>query len=163
MKKRLAAAFLVGVLVGGAAVNAALGRQVDSITLMNNSLKEEIANCRDELQQLRKSLASSRVQKITALEVQVTIASGRDIPELDRTKGSLTVEKTVREWLQPLLGQEIDRLEYQLVPQVVDGRQVSIDGRNYVLRVNLVVVAAKTKIYVTAVPVKGSKPIIPLQ
>jgi hypothetical protein len=142
-------------LVGGAVVNVLLGRQVDRITLLNNSLKDALASREDEVKQLQQSLATHRIEKITGVEVYVSIAGGKDIPELDQTKGRLTMEGMVREWLQPLLGQEIDRLDHQLVSQVVDGRQVNVDGRGYVLRVKLVVVAAKTKIYVSAYPLKN--------
>ena len=107
----------MGRLVGGAVVNVFLGRQVDWITLLNNSLKDELASREDELKQLQKSLATSRVQKITAVDVYVTISNGKDIPELDQTKARLTMETMVRDWLQPLLGQEIDRLDHQLVSQ----------------------------------------------
>jgi len=99
-------------------VNVLLGRQVDRLTLENDSLQDTLVSREDEL---------------------------------DQTRGRLIMEATVRDWLQPLLGREVDRLAHQLVPRVVDGRQVSIDGRVYVLRADLVVVAPKTGIYVTAV------------
>ncbi|HUW64575.1 MAG TPA: hypothetical protein VMW83_07740 [Spirochaetia bacterium] len=101
---RLLAAFLVGILVGGAMVNVLLGQQVDRITLVNDSLKDELASKKNELEQLQKNLATSRLQKIMAVEAYVTIANGKDIPELDKTKGRLMMENTVRDWLQPLLG-----------------------------------------------------------
>lgn len=62
----------------------------------------------------------------------------------------------MRDWLHPLLGQEVSRLDYLLIPRVVDRRQVDVDGRKYVLKVNLVVVAERTMIYLDAVPQKSA-------
>ncbi|HHW44034.1 hypothetical protein GFC01_00730 [Desulfofundulus thermobenzoicus] len=153
--KRLLAALLVGMLMGGALVNVLLGEQVDRLTLVNQGLQDKLASTEKELEKVKENLASRQVRTITAIEVHVTLP-GKDIPELDQAKARLVVENRVREWLRPLLGQEVSRLDHLLIPRVVDRRQVDVDGRRYVLKVNLVVVAEKTILYLDAVPQKNN-------
>jgi hypothetical protein len=156
MKARLLAAVLIGMLSGGALVNALLGQQVDRLTLVNNELKEKLTATEKELQQVKENLAGRRPQTITALEVSVTLVQEKEIPGLDQARARLVIENRVREWLHPLLGQEVSRLDHLLIPRVVDRRQVDVDGRKYVLEVKLVVVAERTIIYLEALPQKNA-------
>lgn len=154
--KRLLAALVVGMLIGGALVNVLLGEHVDRLTLVNEALQDKLASTEKELEQLKENLATRQEKTITAVEVHVTLVHGKDVPELDQAKARLVVENKVRDWLHPLLGQEVSRLDYLLIPRVVDRRQVDVDGRKYVLKVNLVVVAERTMIYLDAVPQKSA-------
>ncbi|OAT82254.1 hypothetical protein [Desulfotomaculum copahuensis] len=156
MKLRLLAALLVGMLAGGALINVLLGEQVDRLTLESSALLDKLASTEKELQQVKASLANRQMRSITAVEVHVTLTAGKEIPELDQAKARLVVENKVRDWLHPLLGQEVDRLDHLLIPRVVDRRIINVDGRRYALKVILVVVAERTVIYLEAVPQKTS-------
>lgn len=156
MRLRLLAVLLVGMLAGGALVNVLLGEQVDRLTLLNSALEDKLAGTERELQQVKANLATRQVQAIAAVEVHVTLTAGKEIPELDQAKARLVVENKVRDWLHPLLGQEVGRLDHLLIPRVVDRRVINVDGRRYALKVILVVVAERTLVYLEAVPQKTS-------
>jgi len=150
--KRLAAVFLIGALAGGAGVNSLVGEQVDRLSLANGSLHEQLAATEKELQQVKESLKSHQKVVVSALDVHVSFAPGKPATGFDQKKVQLFVENKVREWLQPLLGQEIGTLNYLLIPQVIDLRQVELDGIKYTLKVKLMVVSQRTAVYLEAAP-----------
>ncbi|MEW6423716.1 MAG: hypothetical protein AB1523_03070 [Bacillota bacterium] len=150
--KQLAATFLIGLLVGGAGVNSLVGKQVDHLSLVNGTLREELAVKEKELEQVKENLKSRQKQVISALDVHVSLAAGKQASGYDQKKVQLFVENKVREWLQPVLGQEISALNHLLIPRVIDLRQVELDGVKYTLKVKLVVVGQRTIIYLEAAP-----------
>ncbi|MCL6448903.1 MAG: hypothetical protein K6U04_12265 [Armatimonadetes bacterium] len=150
--KQVAAAFLIGLLAGGAGVNSLVGKQVDRLSLANSSLHEQLAATEKELQQVKESLKSRQTQVVSSLDVHVSFAPGKPATGYDQKKVQLFVENKVREWLQPLLGQEIGTLNYLLIPQIIDLRQVELDGIKYTLKVKLVVVSQRTAVYLEVAP-----------
>lgn len=82
--KRLLAALVVGMLIGGALVNVLLGEHVDRLTLVNEALQDKLASTEKELEQLKENLATRQEKTITAVEVHVTLVHGKDVPELDQ-------------------------------------------------------------------------------
>lgn len=154
--KRLAAVFLIGVLAGGAVISALMGKQIDSLALANISLREQLSATERELQQVKENLKTHRTQVINTLKVQVLLpANQEESSKYLQGKIQLSVENKVQEWLQPVLGQDFTTLNHLLIPQVIDKRQVEVDGRTYVLKVKLVVVGCQTVIYLEAVPEKN--------
>lgn len=150
--KQLVALFLIGALTGGAGVNSLIGGQLDRLSLTNTSLQEQLAATEKELQQIKESLKSRQTQVIGAVEVHVSLAVNRQTSEYDQKKVQLFVENKVRDWLQPILGQEISTMNHLLIPRVIDLRQVELDGIKYTLKVKLVVVSQRTIIYLEAAP-----------
>jgi len=150
--KQLAAIFLIGVLAGGAGVNSLVGKQVDRLSLANGALHEQLAATEKELHQVKESLKSRQTLVVNGLDVYVSFAPGKPASGYDQKKVQLFVENKVREWLQPLLGQEIGALNYLLIPQVIDLRQVELDGIKYTLKVKLVVVSQRTAVYLEVAP-----------
>ncbi len=150
-----AAIFFIGALLGGAGVNALLGGQVDRLYLANVSLQERLAATEKELEQVKEGLKKRQAQVISALEVHVLPSPDKETTEYDQAKVQLYVENKVREWLQPVLGQDFNTINHLLIPKVIDNREVEVDGRKYILKVNLVVVGERTIIYLAAVPGKN--------
>jgi len=156
--KQLAAVFLIGALTGGAGINALIGEQIDRLSLVNVSLREQLSTTERELQQVEENLKTRQTQVIGILKVHVLLPANREeASKYLQEKVQLSVENKVREWLQPVLGQDFTTMNHLLIPQVIDKRQVEIDKRTYTLKVKLVVVSYQTVIYLEAVPEKTVK------
>lgn len=152
---KLAAFFLLGLIIGSAAINALISGQIDRLNLANEALREELHTLHWELQEAKKNLDSRKKQVVGGIEVNVLL-SNKEITEYEEINVQLVVEKKVKEWLEPLLGQDVSKLDYLLIPRVVDNREVAINGSNFCLQVNLVVVGQRIVIFVKAIPQKKS-------
>lgn len=152
MKKqfvRLMALFFLGMAAGGVFVTVNLGGQVDEITHKNQHLSQQLELCGDELNQLKISMGEREKKVVTGIEPHISIL-GENMVELEEKNTVLFLEKQVRQWLEPLKGEEAKKLNYSLIPQIVDNRTVEYEGSNYHLKVKLVVVDANIIIYVEA-------------
>ncbi|TEB15341.1 hypothetical protein Psfp_02258 [Pelotomaculum sp. FP] len=155
---RLMALFFLGMVAGGVLVTVTLGGQVDEITHNNQLLSQQLELCRDELNQLKKSLGEKEKKVVTGIEPHIAIL-GENMARLEEKNTILVLEKQVRQWLEPVKGQEVDKLNYSLVPQIIDNRAVEFEGANYQLKVQLVVIDTNIIIYVEAKKEKLTRPV----
>ncbi|MDD4238477.1 MAG: hypothetical protein PHT62_07970 [Desulfotomaculaceae bacterium] len=155
---RLIALFFLGMVAGGVLVTVDLGGQIDEITHKNQLLSQQLELCSDELKQLQKSLGEREKRVVTGIEPHITIL-GENMAKIEEENTILVLEKQVRQWLEPVKGQEIDKLNYSLVPQVIDNRVVEFEGANYQLKVQLVVIDANITIYLEAKKEKIIRPV----
>lgn len=154
---RLLALFFLGMVAGGVLVTVHLGGQVDEITHTNQLLSQQLELYRDELNQLKKSLGEKEKKVVTGIEPRISIL-GENMARLEEKNTILVLDKQVRQWLEPVKGQEVDQLNYSLVPQIIDNRVVEFEGANYQLKVQLVVIDTNIIIYVEAKKEKLTRP-----
>ena len=147
---RLMALFFLGMVAGGVLVTVTLGGQVDEITHNNQLLSQQLELCRDELNQLKKSLGEKEKKVVTGIEPHIAIL-GENMARLEEKNTILVLEKQVRQWLEPV--------NYSLVPQIIDNRAVEFEGANYQLKVQLVVIDTNIIIYVEAKKEKLTRPV----
>ena len=57
--------------------------------------------------------------------------------------------------LKSLIGKEIGKLNYFLIPTVIDNRLVEIDGKNYKIKVKIIIVTQKIIIYADIIASKS--------
>ena len=152
MKKqfvRLMALFFLGMAAGGVLVTVNLGGQIDEMTYKNQHLSQQLELCGDELNQLKISMGEREKKVVTTIESHISIL-GENTAKLEEKNTILFLDKQVRQWLEPLKGEEAEKLNYALIPQIVDDRIVELEGANYQLKVKLVVIDVSIIIYVEA-------------
>lgn len=151
MLGRYLAIFLLGFLMGGIYVNIRLGEQVDNLSQANSSLRDELADKQSELKQLKNNMAKQHVQVVTAVQPIVSLPEDK-LNKYEKMSVQLEIEKNIKEWLKSLLGQEVRSLNYLLIPEIIDGREIEIENRKYQLHVKMVVIIDKIIIYADAKP-----------
>ncbi|MDD4766567.1 MAG: hypothetical protein PHF87_03185 [Desulfotomaculaceae bacterium] len=161
MKKqmvRLLALLALGMVAGGVLVTVHLGGQIDEITHKNQLLSQQLGLCEDELTQLKKSMGEKEKKVVSGIEPRISILD-KDMARLEEKNTILVLEKQVRQWMEPLQGEEVKKLNYALVPKIIDDRIVEFEGANYRLKVKLLVIDANIIIYVEAIKEKITRPV----
>lgn len=145
---------LLGAIMGAGGLNMIIGAQVDHLTLANRILQEQLADSERELQKLKESTDRQKKLTITAVETYLLMDSREELTDYDLLRVELEANKKVKEWLQPLIGQDAAGLDSLLIPRIVDSREIEADGNKYRLSTHLVVINQKVSVYVKAVLLK---------
>ncbi len=148
------AIFIIGALIGAALTGVLIGNQVDALYLENRSLQDNLLVVTKQIQQLQKTTQSVQKRVISNISTYVSFAEKSDYTEFEKSTIELTVEKNVRGWLDVISGQDVDEVNYQLVPGIIDNREMEIDGKKIRLIVNLVVISETVIIYLEVKPLK---------
>ncbi|NQS75751.1 MAG: hypothetical protein HQP61_04800 [Peptococcaceae bacterium] len=150
---RLLAIFSLGMVVGGVLVTVHLGGQLDEITHKNQFLSQQLGLCEDELDQLKKSMGEREKKVVSSIELHITILD-EDMARLEKKSAILAIEKQIRCWMEPIKGEEVEKLNYLLIQKVIDQRTIEFEGADYRLEVRLLVVGANIIIYADAIKEK---------
>jgi len=147
------ALFILGIILGASAANVIAGDTVDALHMENRLLKQRLTTVENDLHQLEeKKQTPQRV--ITKITSRVDFHAECDLTDYEKNAAGLKVEQNVREWLQPVLGQDLETVDYQLVPRIVDHREIEVEGKKISLKVELVVISENLTVYVEVLPVK---------
>jgi len=158
MKKRFLFSVTVlglGMIIGAALTGVFVGKQIDDLYIENRSLADNLAVTEKELEQLRKASEEMHTRVVTKISALVSFTEECDYSDYERSTIELTVEKKVREWLQIISGQELETINYLLVPRIVDNREVEVEGNNIRLKVMLVVLSENVIVYLEVEPIKN--------
>lgn len=147
------AIFTLGVIAGSAATGVFIGDRVDALHLENRQLKERLVAAERDLRQLEEQKQTSR-RVVTKISSRVSFAEDCDFTDYEKSTVEMAVEKNVREWLKLVLGQDLETVNYQLVPRIVDNRELEVEGKKIRLQVELVVISETVLVYLEVRPVK---------
>lgn len=153
---QLVSAVAVGFIFGAITVTLNLGHQVDRLILEKKNLSNQLAGLEKELAQIEENLAKRRALAINSIEAHITFPKDT-FSKYEGSSFQIEIEKKVVAMLQPLNGKEINKLEHELIPQIVEGRRITVDNREFLLRVRTVIISQQLIIYVLAEPVKATK------
>lgn len=145
---RVLGVLMLGFLLGASAASVHTSRQIEQLMYNIRVLNEELSAARQEADELRSSLSTERQQVVTGIKVEITFAD--ELNAHDEREARLAVEKKVKEWLEPLYGQELRELNPRLVPRVIDSRDVDVDHKRYRLTTRIVFVGEEVVVYVEA-------------
>jgi len=147
--------FFLGVLVGASLTNMVIGKQIDNLHISNQALQQQLSVSERELQSLKESLDEKKRQIITGIDVKVEFV-GEELTSYEESAATLMTEERVEEWLEVIKGQEIDDVDYMLIPKIIDGREIEVDGWKISLKVKLVVISKIIIVYLEAEPIPQS-------
>lgn len=156
---RGAALIVLGLILGASLTNLYIGRQLDNLSLANRSLREDLAYTRQQLQKMKEAAEIKRRHAISEVETFLILDSRENLTDYDRIAVELEAGKIVKEWLNPIIGQEVAGLDSLLIPRILDNRQIEANGNRYRLTTQLVVVNRKTSVYIRATRVKTGGPL----
>ncbi len=147
---------IIGVLVGASVTNIMIGKQIDNLHISNQALRQQLSVSERELQSLKESLEKNERQIITGIEVEVGFV-GEELTGYEESSAILTAEESVEDWLKVIKGQEINDVDYMLIPEIIDGRAIQVDGRKFNLNVKLVVLTKTVIVYLEAEPISANE------
>ncbi|MBU4533311.1 MAG: hypothetical protein U1D96_06360 [Eubacteriales bacterium] len=154
---RFAAPILLGILIGATLITVHMGRQIEQLMYTVRVLNEELTAANRELESARDSLSDQRLQVVRGIKVDVRLPD--ELTSYEERSVRLEIEKTVKGWLQPLHGQDVKALRFPVVPQIIDGRDVDVDGKVYRLQTRIVYIGEEIIVYVEGKPERSSVPI----
>lgn len=142
--------FILGVLVGATLMTVHNGRQIEHLMYTVRLLNEELTAVNQELESVRDNLSDERHRVVAGIKVDVRLPP--NLNGYEERSARLEIEKTVKRWLEPLYGQDTDTLNFVVIPQIIDGRDVPVDGRNYRLETRIVFIGEEIIVYVQGTP-----------
>lgn len=145
---RLLAALVLGVLFGAGVMTVHMARQIEELMYRIRVLDEELAASRLEADELRASLSSERRQVVTGVRVDISFADELTIYEEQDAR--LEIEKKVKEWLQPLYGAELDSVNPEMIPRIVDGRDVQVETKKFRVTTRIVYIGGEVLVCLEA-------------
>ena len=148
---RYLACFILGFILGACLTNLLLARQQEQLYLSKSALEQHLASAREEIARLKENLAAESYQAIVSIEPVITI-NGEKISSVEARAATQEISRKVQELLAPLIGQEVRRLNPALIPLMLDNRTVKVDGREFTLKVTLLLVSESVIVHVEAQP-----------
>ncbi|MCL5057569.1 MAG: hypothetical protein M1130_06155 [Actinobacteria bacterium] len=146
---------ILGVILGASSTNIYIGMQLDYLTLTNKTLQNSLAEAERQLQSLKEASEIKNRNSISSFDIFLLMDSREGLTDYDQLTLEYEVDKKVKEWLKPLIGQKVDGFDCLLIPRIVDNRDIEVNGNNYRLRTYLVVVNTKTAVYIKSTKIKS--------
>ncbi|MEW6573597.1 MAG: hypothetical protein AB1374_08205 [Bacillota bacterium] len=145
---RCFACFTIGILVGAAVLNLLLGQEIERLTYKTRVQQDELAEASRELNELRASLEAKRKRCVRGFDVKIILAG--DLTEIEKRSVRIDIEKEVEKRLNPLMNRELATLNHWLIPGMLNERVVAVEGREFELHVETIVVSETLSIIVRA-------------
>ncbi len=139
------AIFIVGLLLGASLTAALIGGQIDLLHMENITLQESLAAMDEQIQHLQEK---PKKRIISRIDAKVMFNDDSDFDDFEEGTIQLTVEKNIREWLAAIIGQGVNEVDYLLIPQIIDNRDIEINGKKIRLAIRMVVISDIVTVYV---------------
>ncbi|AQS60041.1 hypothetical protein [Desulforamulus ferrireducens] len=152
---RVVAGLLLGILLGAAGTNILIGQQIDKLSLQNKTLQNQLADTQRELQKLKQSSHKQKKKTVISIETYLILTSREGLTDYDELKLKSEANDKVKQWLEPLIGQEVAELDILWIPNILDNREVEANGNLYRLKSHLVVIDEKITVYLKATQIKN--------
>jgi len=146
---QLLAVFFMGLVMGSTYVNTVYSERIDTLLLENQNLAGELEAAREELEELKENLSQKGKKEVTGIELYVTITDN-NLSKYEREDLEIQISKEVKKILEPLKGQPLEKLNYLLIPQIINHRVLEFNGRKFQLETKLLVIAEKIIIHINA-------------
>ncbi len=146
---------IIGILIGAGSANMIIGDQVDYLTMANKNLQDQLAEREFQLQKLNDASKQKKAHIITSVETYLSADSMEGLTEYDQLSVQLEANKKIKEWLSPLVGQDVNSIDSLLIPRIVDDRVIETGGNKYRLKAHLVIINQKISLYIKAIMLKN--------
>jgi len=156
---RCLACFILGSLAGATALSLKLGQEIERLTYKTRIQQDELAGATRELNRLKASLEARQKRRVRNIDVKIVLNG--NLTEIEKQGIEIELEKELEKRLSVLLERELSTLNYWLIPGMVNDRVIQVDGRDFELHVDTVVVAETLGVVVRARPRKASPAPVP--
>ncbi len=130
---------IIGILIGASSLSILVSYRMDTchhrIAYLESLIQEKNA-------QLEKLENTINTQNVVLKEIEVVLVFNGD--EIDK----ISIEKAVKEKYRSLLGKEIEKIDADIIMEVIDDRIFNIEERKYQLHVNKLILTETLKIWV---------------
>lgn len=154
---RFLAFFILGLILGATLTNLLVAHQQEQLYLGMAELEQQLNDTREELKQLKENQDRYSRPVISAIDPVISF-KGSKPPSIEGRAATQSITQKVQEFLAPLKGQEVRRLNPALIPAMIDGRVVKVNGRQFLLKVTLLLVSETVIVHVEAQPLAASSP-----
>lgn len=135
---------IIGILVGAAAFNIMVSYRLDSLYKRIAYFEQIIDDKNAVLEKFEKNI-NTRSLRIKRIEVALVF----DGDEIDQ----INIEKSVKDRYSELLGKEVNKVDSDLIVEVVDKRILKIEDKEFKLKVNKLILTEVMKIWISVEPV----------
>lgn len=123
---RVVAGLTLGMLLGALTATLILGTRLEVLSMENASLADRLADLEDKYERLLQQPAS----RLQAKDVVVQLVDFRGD---ERT--ALELRRFVRDLVKDhVIGRPVQEIDHLLIQQVVDGRRITVESRDWHLR-----------------------------
>jgi len=137
--------FICGVVLGCSAVSALVSYRVDTYIERIKYLESDIEEKNLKLEKYQESINNKKFI-LRGIELNIKLSQINE-EEFD----SIIVEKTIKEKYKELLGKEVKSIDIDLVAGVIDKRILKVDGKEYQLKVDRILLSDVMKLWITIV------------
>ena len=130
-----AACFFLGLIIGVTASIFYSGAMIDQKAIELEMLYSELSERNSRIEKLESSLADQRSRIVQDLKIGLNIKD----PYL-----VLKISDAARQLLNELIGQELNKLDPNLIRTIIDGRVIYINDQPYTLYLKYLVLAETT-------------------
>lgn len=132
--------FILGLLCGGAIVNLLIGGKIDELSTLNHQLTLQLENTSAELAEVKAHLSKSQKLIITKIVPNIKVQrENLTAQEIDNIQ--LSLKKEVLKLYKPLIGLQVHTIEPSLLPQIIDGRVIAVEQKDFKINVKLIVLS----------------------
>lgn len=153
-KYSYAAFFFLGLFIGGLTgvilINALISYRIDNYIKEIESLKTIIVDKNVKVQKLEDSIMKKRfIVKEINLELNFNNAEEND----DITK--IALQKHIKEKFKGLIGKDVDKVDGEIVSEIIHRRIMKLHGKEYQLSVDRILISQEIKLWITIKVIKN--------
>lgn len=136
---------MCGTVLGSSAVSALVSYRIDAYIERIKYLESDIEEKNLKLEKYQESINNKKFI-LRGIELNIRLSKINE-EEFD----SIIVEKSIKEKYKELLGKEVKSIDIDLVAGVIDKRILKVDGKEYQLKVDRILLSDVMKLWVTIV------------
>lgn len=137
---------LIGLMIGVVAMSTIVSYRMDNYYKQISYLENIIRDKDERLEKLEKSINTQSLI-IKDIEINLIFDKNENSDEIDR----MEIEKTIKEKYSALLGKEIKTVDAHLVVEVIDKRILKMEGKEYKLQVDKLILTEIVSLWVKAI------------
>ncbi len=144
LKSCFMAGIIIGTLIGAAAFNIMVSYRMDQFYKRIASLEQTIQDKNAVLKKFEKNINTWSLV-VKGIDVVLDF-DGDEIDEIH-------FEKSIKDKYSTLLGKEVKKIDPDLIIEVVDKRIFKVEGKEYKLKVNKLILTEVLKIWISVEPI----------
>jgi len=141
--------FICGFMLGSSAINALISYRIDAYIERIKYLESDIEEKNLKLEKYQESINNKKFI-LKSIELNIKLSKINE-EEFDL----ILVEKSIKEKYKDLLGKEVKSIDIDLVAEVIDKRILKVDGKEYQVKVDRILLSDVLKLWITIVPIES--------
>jgi len=142
------ALFIIGIFIGAAIANLAIGYQVENLHSEKVDLEAQLSEKESQIKALEDKVSDAK-RWLIVQEIQIEL----ELPQrnfADKQHLQLEIEQQVKSMLKDIRGKRVRELDPQVIWHIIDRRKIEALGYQFTLQVKSVLVSEKIFFYIFA-------------